>query len=197
MFITTKVAPNHLGYNQVLAACERSLKRLGTDYVDLYLVHWPNPLASINRTMAAFDRLADGKLVRFIGVSNFSVGQLAKAQKYSKHKIVTNQVEYSLLHREPEKKLLSFCQQQKIILTAYTPLARGDLTRRGLGALDKISKKYLKTPTQVALRWLIEKPQVIVIPKASDKKHIDELLGCMGWHLKLEDQELLSHEFHF
>lgn len=195
VFITSKVAPYHLGYRQILEAADRSLKRLKTDYIDMYLIHWPNPLASMKNAMSAFDKLVSEKLIRFIGVSNFSVKQFQNAQKHTKNKIVTNQVHYSLLHRDPEKELLSFCQKEKIILTAYTPLASGRLAEAGYGALDKIADKYKKTPGQVALRWLIEKPEVIVIPKASSKEHIDEIAGSLSWKLKKEDQDYLSREF--
>lgn len=195
IFITTKVSPHHLSYNNILEACERSLNRLDTSYIDLYLIHWPNPLASMKNAMAAFDELILQKLIRFIGVSNFSVRQLTNAQKYAKNKIVTNQVHYSLLYRDPEKELLDFCLKEKVILTAYTPLETGELARSGFEALDKITKKYKKTPAQVSLRWLIEKPQVIVVPKASSENHIDELLGSLDWKLKKEDQEFLSEEF--
>ncbi len=195
LFITTKVSPHHLFTSgQIIKSCNSSLKRLKMDYIDLYLIHWPNPLAPMKNIMATFDKLVDEDKIRFIGVSNFSIHQLADAQKYTKNKIVSNQVQYSLLHREPEKEMLEFCVQNKIILTAYSPLGQGQLITSSLPALDRIAEKYNKTPIQVALRWLIEKPQVIVIPKASSKAHVDELLGSLNWKLKKEDQEFLSHK---
>ena len=196
LFITTKISPQHLFLkSQIRNSAKNSLKRLKTDYVDLYLIHWPNPIVSMKNAMKAFDELVSEELVRFIGVSNFSARQLAGAKKYSQNRIVTNQVEYSLLHRDPEAELLPFCQKKGIILTAYSPLARGELTIGGSVAVDKIAQKYHKTPAQVALRWLIEKPDVIVIPKSSSKNHIDEILGCLGWKLKKEDQNYLDQEF--
>lgn len=145
--------------------------------------------------MVAFDRLVAYGLVRFIGVSNFSVRQFQNAQKYTKNKIVANQVEYSLLSRDPEGKLLPYCQEEEVILTAYTPLAAGRLAQKGYEALDKVAAKYQKTSAQVALRWLIEKPQVIVIPKASTRGHVDEILGSVGWRLEKKDQDFLAREF--
>lgn len=195
LFLTTKVFPHHLSYDKVLKACEASLKRLKVDYVDLYLIHWPNPLASMKNVMAAFDQLVRTGKIRHIGVSNFSLTQLQNAQKYTKNKIATNQVHYSLLHRDPEKELLAYCRQNNIILTAYSPLAEGHLARNKYEALEKLAQKYGKTPPQVSLRWLIEKPNVITIPKASSRQHIDELLGSLGWKLKKEDQDFLSREF--
>lgn len=196
LFVTTKVSPHHLfTKGQIFKSCHGSLRRLDIDYIDLYLIHWPNPLAPMKNVMAAFDKLvADGK-VRFIGVSNFSARQLQNAQKHTQNKIVCNQVQYSLLHRAPEKELIAFGRQNNIILTAYTPLGQGQLARPDIPALDKIAQKYHKTCAQVALRYLIEKPQVITIPKASSKDHIDELLGCIGWKIKKEDQKYLDAEF--
>lgn len=196
LFITTKVAPNHLFLQkQIFGALKNSLKRLKTDYINLYLIHWPNPLAPMKNVISAFDKLVDNGLVRFIGVSNFSVKQLKAAQKYSKNKIVTNQVHYSLLHRGPENELLKICQDEKIILTAYSPLEQGRLIYNKFTALSEIAKKYGKTPTQVALRWLIEKPQVIIIPKSASKSHIDEIAGSIGWKLAGSDEQYLNDQF--
>ncbi len=196
LFITTKVSPQHLFLpGQILKSCQNSLKRLQTDYIDLNLIHWPNPLAPMKKVMATFDQLVKEGKIRYIGVSNFSVNQLKNAQKYTKHKIVCNQVHYSLLHRDPEEELLPYCQKEGIILTAYSPLEIGRLAGEQFEAIQSVAKKYKKSPVQVALRWLIEKPQVIVIPKASTKAHIDELLGCLGWKMSQEDQEYLSKEF--
>ena len=195
LFITTKVWPTHLSYENVLMACEGSLKRLQTSYVDLYLIHWPNPLAKMENTMRAFDELVSQHKIRNVGVSNFSAKQIQNAQQHTKNKIVNDQVQYSLMHRDPEEELLGLCQKQNIILTAYTPIAKGALVQGQFEALDTIAKKYHKTPIQVALRWLLEKPNVIVIPKASSPEHVDELLGSLGWKMKKEDQEYLSREF--
>jgi len=196
LFITTKVSPQHLFLkSQIKTSVKNSLKRLKTDYIDLYLIHWPNPLAPMRNVMAAFDKLVTKGLVRFVGVSNFSAKQLKSAQKYTKNKIVTNQVHYSLAHRGPENQLLKICQDEKIILTAYSPLEQGRLIYNKFPSLDKIAQKYAKTPAQVALRWLIEKPQVIVIPKSAAKSHIDEIVGSIGWKLGREDIEYLNMTF--
>ena len=196
LFITTKVSPQHLFFpSQIRRSCQNSLKRLGLNYIDLYLIHWPNPLAPIRGVMRTLDELVKEGKIRYIGVSNFSARQLANAQKYTKNKIVTNQVHYSLLHREPEKELLAYCQKEGIILTAYSPLEIGQLAESEFDAQETVAKKYRKTPVQVALRWLIEKESVIAIPKASSKPHINELLGSLGWKLKKEDQEYLCSSF--
>ncbi len=195
LFITTKVSPHHLSYDQIQAAAARSLNELKTDYIDLYLIHWPNPLADMRNSMKAFDKLIDDGLIRYVGVSNFSVKQLAEAQSYTKNKIVANQVHYSLLHRNPEKELLPYCQKNKVILTAYTPLASGELRGGNFPVLDQIAEKHGKTAVAVALRYLIEQPQVITIPKTSSTEHLDEILGCLGWKLDPEDLDKLARSF--
>ena len=192
IFLTSKLFPIHMTFKGIISACEGSLKRLNADYLDLYLVHWPNPLTSLKITMTAFDQLVKDGLVRYIGVSNFSIKQIQNAQKYSKNKIVTNQVQYSLLHQSPKTSLLPYLQKEKIILTAYSPLGHGDLIKNSYMALGSLAKKYNKTTVQVALRWLMDQDQVIAIPKASSKEHIDEILGSLGWKLTKEDQKFLS-----
>ena len=199
LFITTKVSPNHLlTKNQVINAAKNSLRRLNTDYIDLYLVHWLPPLLyhnALKNSMSAFDQLVEEGLVRHIGVSNFSVRQVKEAQELTKNKIITNQVEYSLLNRNPETELLDFCVKEKVILTAYTPIAKGRLNNEAFKILHEIAKKYKKTAIQVSLRYLLDKENVIAIPKMTSEAHLKEILGCLKWRLKKEDQELLKNAF--
>ena len=192
LFITTKISPHHLfTQSQIARHAHASLIRLNIDYIDLYLLHAPNPLVSPRRAIVTFDKLIDKKLVRFIGVSNFSLSQLKQAIKYSKYPIVTNQVHYNLLNRDCEEKLLPFCQKESVILTAYSPLAQGQIVSGRIRLLDEVARKYHKTAPQVAIRWLIDKPNVITIPKVTTKAHLDEILGSLGWHLAKGDKELL------
>lgn len=196
IFITTKVSGNHLRYDEVLEACERSLKRLKTEWIDLYLIHWPSSSVPLKETMSAMEELANSGMIRFIGVSNFSVEEMIEAQSHlKKHKIVTNQVHYSLLRRESEEELLPYCQKKGILLTAYTPLEQGRLARSGFKALDETAKKYDKTQAQVAINWLISKKNVITIPKSTNIDHLKENLGAIGWKLKKEDTERLNNAF--
>ena len=169
LFITSKVLPRNFRYDDVIQAAKRSLKRMGIKHMDLYLLHWPNPDIPLKETMRAMEYLLEQELTEFIGVSNFSVEEMKEAQSYldNKNKIVTNQVEYSLMHREPEENgVLQFCQKKKIILTAYSPLGHGALVKKKVPLLDALSKKYNKTPAQIALNWLVSKRHVITIPKA-------------------------------
>ena len=196
LFITTKVSGNNLRYDQVIEACEKSLKRLETEWIDLYLIHWLNSSVPLKETMQAMEKLANEELIKFIGVSNFSLKEMIEAQSYlKKHRIVNNQVHYNLLVREPEKELLPYCQQNGIILTAYTPIERGKLARPGYPVLDAIAEKYNKTRAQVAINWLVSKNNVITIPKSTNLSHLKENLGAIGWKLSDRDIEKLDKAF--
>ena len=165
VFIVSKVLPENLHYAHVIEAAEKSLKRLQTDYRDLYLIHSPNPRIPLRETMEAMEKLVERDLVRYIGVSNFDVSQMEETISYlCKNDMVVNQVEYSLLDRSVERDVLPYCTQQQVTVMAYTPLAKGRLSRNEF--LRRIGQKYEKSATQVALNWLIAKENVIAIPKA-------------------------------
>lgn len=193
VFVTTKVLPSHLKTDKLIAAAEGSLKRLGLEYVDLYLIHWLNSTSQIKEAIAAMDKLVENGKVKHIGVSNFSLEQLKLAQSFTKNKIVTNQVEYSLLDRSCEEGLLPYCEDNDIILTAYSPLAQGRLLNSK--TLAAIAGKHGKTAAQVALNWLISKKSVVAIPKASSLRHVKENAGVLGWKLDSEDLALIEEEF--
>ncbi|MEM1557774.1 MAG: aldo/keto reductase [Thermoproteota archaeon] len=198
LFIATKVWPTHLHYDGVLKAAERSLKRLGCSYIDLYQIHFPNPLIPLEETMRAMNRLVDEGRVRYIGVSNFSLEQLKKAQEASpKHEIVSNQVEYSLLERRIEGDLLPYCEKNNIAILAYRPLAHGKLAKASGNfkkVIEEISIKHGgKTPTQIALNWLINISRIVFpIPRASRPDRIIENSVAIGWSLDSEDMEKLG-----
>ena len=192
IFIATKVSPEHFKYEDAIKSCEASLRRLRVRQIDLYQLHWPNPNVPIEETMRAMERLVDEGKVRYIGVSNFSVEEMKEAQEaLSKYEIVSNQVEYSLLCRNVEKDVLPFCQKEKITLIAYRPLAGGKIFKFPK-VFDEVCKKYDRTISQVALNWLIQKKQVVAIPKASKAEHVTDNIGTMGWKLKKSDVEKLE-----
>ena len=194
VFIVSKVWQTNLRYEDVLKAADRSLKRLQIKYIDLYLIHWPNPEIPLSETMKAMEKLVELGKIRYIGVSNFDVSLMKKAREYlSREDIVANQVRYNLLDRTPEREILPYCEREKITLMAYTPLAKGTLANDDF--LLEIGKKYNKTVAQVALNWLISKKQVIAIPKAISRKHIDENAGSMGWRLSKEDFNRIDKHF--
>lgn len=190
-FIVTKVWSDHLHHDEVLKAARGSLKRLRLKYVDLYLIHWPNPSVPIQETIRAMERLVEEGKTRYIGVSNFSVKELQEAM-YStrKYEIVANQVKYSVLHRQVERDLLPFARKSGIRIIAYTPLEKGSIQA---DVLSRLSKKYGKTPIQVALNYLLCQ-EAIPIPKAVKKEHLEENLGALGWRLDWMDVELIRRE---
>jgi diketogulonate reductase-like aldo/keto reductase len=199
VFIATKVWPSNLRYEDVIRSCRRSLERLQLKYVDLYMVHWPNPRIPLQETMKAMERLVKDGLIRYIGVSNFDVELLEEAMNALKREeIVANQVEYSLEAREVERELIPFCERNGITVTAYTPLGKGRIpaeaasnTPRGK-ILAEMAQRYGKTPVQIALNWVIWRPNVITIPKAARKEHLEENAGAAGWRLTEEDYKRLS-----
>ena len=200
VFIATKVSPENLSHERVLRSCESSLKRLKTNYVNLYQVHWPNPKIPIKETMKAMEQLvAEGK-ARDIGVSNFSVQQTREAQDaLSKIGLASNQVEYSLVERSIEEDLLPYCTKEHITIIAYSPVARGNIAHDGSNerwrTLDEIARKYGKTRAQVALNWLIAKEPVVAIPKAGNLQHVRENAAAVGWNLSRDDHDALSAAF--
>jgi len=203
VFIATKVSGNHLPYDEVLRAAENSLKRLGTETIDLYQVHWPDPAVPIAETMGAMEKLVDTGKVRFIGVSNFYLKDLQEAQaSLSKHKIVSNQVKYSLFQRGIEDDVLPYCQKNHITVIAHTPLAKGRLAarplfkrRQSMGVLQEVARECGKTMSQVALNWCINKECVIVIPKSDKVERVVENCQASGWRLSAEQIEALNEAF--
>ena len=203
VFIATKVSGTHLRHDDVLRAAENSLKKLGTDYIDLYQIHYPNPRIPIKETMRAMEALVDRKIVKFIGVSNFSVRELQEAQNFmEKYSIVSNQVQYHLMDREIEENLLPYCEKNDITILAYSPLARGQLTskpmmrnRRAMGVLQQIASETGKTMAQVALNWCNAKPIVVSIPKSDKVERIVENCEASGWRLSAEQMATLNKAF--
>lgn len=186
VFIVTKVLPENLRYDDLINSAYKSLKRLNVDYIDLYLIHAPNPRVPIKETMKAMEKLVSEGVVRFIGVSNFNVTQMEQARAcLDKTDIVVNQVEYSLIERRIEKDILPYCQKNKITVMAYCPLGRGILTKNNF--LRETGLKYGKTAAQVALNWLIGKEGVVAIPKAIKLEHLRENADSTGWRLSEED----------
>ena len=199
VFIASKVSPSHFAYDEVLRSARMSLKRLGVEQMDLYQLHWPNPRVPVSETMRAMEKLVQEGLVRYIGVSNFSVEQMRQAQDaLSTERMVSNQVEYSLLDRSVEEHVLPHCQSAGITLIAYSPLAQGRIARgRGeqFKVLDEVARKLGKTRSQVALNWLLQHESVVVIPKAIKKDHVRENAEVSDWKLSREDYQRISSVF--
>jgi len=186
LFITSKVWSANLGYGDTLQALEGSLQRLNTTYLDMYLIHWPNERIPLEETFRALNELVARGKVRHLGVSNFDVAQMEQAMALSSTPLVTNQVHYSLLHREPENNgVLRFCLDNHILLTAYRPLERGEVLAHPV--VREIAVEHGATPAQVALRWLIDKAGVIAIAKAVSRSHLEDNLASLALQLSEVD----------
>jgi len=154
LFLVSKVTPANLDYKNVISSAKNSLKRLNTSYLDLYLIHGPNPEIPIQETMRALDFLKSEGLIRNIGVSNFSKERLFEAQKYTENKIVVNQVHYNLKFREPQRTgLLEYCQKNDVMLVAWRPFQKGLLLEEKNTLMNKMCQKYNKTPAQIGINW--------------------------------------------
>jgi diketogulonate reductase-like aldo/keto reductase len=210
LFITTKVYRNHLHFQDMIDALKNSLNRLKLDYVDLFLIHWPNPDVPLSETMRGLEFCAQEGLTNFIGVSNFPLRLLKEAESCLKdHRLVADQVCYNLTRFS--KTLMRFprpfetkdyvhdvhlhCIENDMMLIAYSPLEEGKLTRPEYPVLDEIADKYGKTRTQVALNWLISQEKIVAVPKAVDAEHIKENVGALGWRMSKEDFNRLQESF--
>ncbi len=188
IFLCTKVSPDHFRYDDVIKACDRSLRKLGRKQIDLYQLHWPNTSVPISETMRAMEKLVDDGKIRYIGVSNFSIDEAIEAQEAMKrYKIVSNQVEYNILSRSIEDGLADFCKYEKMTAIAYSPLARGvlfDQKHRALERLlEEIGRAHGKSPGQVALNWILSRGNVVAIPKAASAEHVRENAGAADFEL--------------
>ncbi len=191
LFLTSKVWPSNLAYKAVLKACDASLKRLQTDYLDLYLIHWPSDDIPLDETFGALNELVRKGLVRHLGVSNFNLDQLRQARNLSETPLATNQVPYSLYNRRYTRNgVLAACQEAGMIVTAYTPLEKGQVADDlSVGA---IAEKVGASPVQVALAWLVNQPGVIAIPMSLNPRHLEQNLKAAELQLAPEDMDKLD-----
>ena len=195
LIIATKVSAPHQTYSGIRLSFEASLKRLETDYVDLYMLHrYPEVGMPIEETMKALDELVDQGLIKNIGACNMSINRFKEAQKHTKNKLVCNQVHYNVQYREMEDKgVLQYCQDNDIMLVAWRPLQKGTLLQSEI--LNKLANKYNKTPAQIVINWLTSQNNVVTLSKTSNVEHLKENLGAIGWTLDDEDIELIRNEF--
>jgi len=193
VFLVSKVYPHNASRKGAVAACERSLKRLGTDRIDLYLLHWRGsyPLAE---TVEAFEALRKAGKIRHWGVSNLDAGDLDElAGVPDGANCASNQVLYHLGSRGIEWQLLGKCQKAKIMVMAYSPLGQGPLLRKP--ALGKLAAKHGCDPAAVALAWVLRQPGVVTIPKASNPEHVRANMKALEVRLDAEDLAALDAAF--
>lgn len=191
LFIVSKVLPSNSSRRGTIAACERSLKHLNTDRIDLYLLHWRGS-PPLSETVAAFEELKGaGKILNW-GVSNFDIGEMEELAEVSDG-CATNQVLYNLTRRGIEYDLMPFCRERHIPIMAYSPLEQARmLNHAGLAA---VAKRLGATPAQVALAWLLRQKGLIVIPKSTSVKHLDENLASLDVELSPDDIAALDRHF--
>lgn len=192
LFITTKVSPEHLRYEDVLHACEGSLRHLGLEYIDLYLIHWPGPMGTkYEETFRALNKLVHDAKVKHLGVSNFKLKLLKQAQQLSETPIVTNQVPYRLPDKSyVENGVIEYCQQNDILVTAYSPVKFRNLPVNK--TVKSIAEAHSATPFQIALAWLCHQPGVITIPMSYNPQHIRENFEAGDIELTKEEFKTLS-----
>lgn len=198
VFVATKVSPEHLSYEDVIKSAEGSLRRLQTDYIDLYQIHWPNPIIPMEETFRALENLVNDGKVRQVGVSNFSLKQLKSANEiFFKGRIASLEVEYNLFDRTIENEILPYCEQNNITVIAYSPLDHGRISDIDVKSkiMQNIAQKYNKTIAQIILQWLITKPPVVAIPKASSIDHLKENADAADFDLDKEDVESIDQTF--
>jgi diketogulonate reductase-like aldo/keto reductase len=193
VFLVSKVYPHNASAKGAIAACEQSLKRLGTDYLDLYLLHWRSSVP-LEETLSAFQKLQQSGKIRSYGVSNFDDKAMQKAIKIpGGREIVTNQVLYNLMRRGIEWNLLPWCRQQHIPVMAYSPIEQGRLLNDR--TLETLAKQRGVSVAEVAIAWLLHQDNVVVIPKSSNIKHVEKNRAALDLKLSTEELSLLDNAF--
>ena len=203
MFLVSKVSFNNLSYAVIKQSISNSLNRIGTDYLDLSLMHRCPPLDKMEECVKAMNELVEQGLVKNIGLSNTNTEHTKQLCSLTKYPFVVNQVHYNLQFREPEKDgLLEFCQKNDILFEAWRPVNKGaltksgtDITKNGIGILDLLCKKYNRTPAQISINWLMSQENIVTIAKSSKIEHLKENLGAIGWEMDKEDIEKLRTGF--
>jgi diketogulonate reductase-like aldo/keto reductase len=193
VFVVSKVLPTNATRHGTIEACEQSLKRLATDYLDMYLLHWRGS-SPLENTIEAFTELVDTGKIRHWGVSNFDTIDLAELITIAGGDAVeTDQVLYNLFHRGIELELLPWCRDRGMPVMAYSPILRGRLVENDV--VVDIAERHDATPAQVALAWVLRHDDVCAIPKASIHEHVRENRGALDLQLDREDLELLDEAF--
>jgi diketogulonate reductase-like aldo/keto reductase len=192
-FIVSKVLPHHATRRGTVAACEDSLRRLGTDYLDLYLLHWPGPVP-LDETLDAFDALVRAGKIRHWGVSNFDTPDMEELLALDAGQAVAaNQVLYNLMRRGIEFDLMPWCRERRLPLMAYSPLEQGRLA--GNAVLERLAADHGATPAQIALCWVLREDFTIALPKAATPAHVRQLRGALDLALSAQDMAALDLAF--
>ncbi len=194
IFLASKVLPSNTSFENTIKSCKNSLKRLKTDYLDLYMLHWPSSYHPISQTMKAMEKLVKDNLIRFIGVSNFDLKELQQAeQALQNERIACNQLLYHLGYRAIEKRLVPYCTSKKIAVVGYSPFGHEGFpssnSTKGK-VLAKIANIYGRTPRQVALNFLSLYSNIFTIPKTSHPERAVENSKSVDGSWKLTDKDI-------
>jgi diketogulonate reductase-like aldo/keto reductase len=192
VFLVSKVLPYNASRRGTVRACQESLRRLGTDRLDMYLLHWPGsvPLAE---TLAGFAELMKAGLIRHWGVSNFDTAEMAELAAAGGQGVATDQVLYNLTRRGPEYDLLPYLRERGVPIMAYSPVEQGRLLRRP--ALAEVAQRHGATPAQVALAWVLRTDDVCAIPRTGNPEHVRENAAAL--ELRLTEADLADLEAAF
>lgn len=190
--IVSKVLPSNASLSKTLRACEDSLKRLGTDHIDLYLLHWRGGVP-LSETVEAFERLQQDGKIRAWGVSNFDVDDMEEVEELAPGKVATNQVLYNLSRRGIAFDLVPWCAERRVPIMAYSPLDEGRLL--GNATLKRVAAEHGATVAQIALAFVLATPDIIAIPKTGRPDRIRENLAALDIRLTKEDMSTLDAVF--
>lgn len=197
LFITTKVFKTNLNHDNVIRSAKASISRMKISYIDLYLVHSPNKDIPIEETMKALNKLVEAGLVKNIGVCNFSAEELEEAQRFSRHKIVANQMKLSLwAEKKPDIDTIRYCQDNDITVVAYKVFGRGKIETKKIPLIESLAKKYKKTMEQIVLNWVISKRNVVAIFASKDPKHLRDNIYSAEFEMTGQDHEKLDSLMH-
>lgn len=193
LFIASKVLPSNASFDGTIAACDRSLKRLKLEYLDLYMLHWPSEYP-LEETMRALETLVERGKTRFVGVSNFDADEMREAASYLRAvPLACNQVLYHLRERGIETRVLPEARRDGVAVVAYTPFGRGRFPREAAkpdGVLGRIARKHASTPRAVILAFLTREPELFTIPKAATVEHVEE--NARAGSLQLDDDDVAA-----
>jgi diketogulonate reductase-like aldo/keto reductase len=193
VFLVSKVLPHNASYAGTLSACERSLKRLRTSWIDLYLLHWPGE-HPVEETLRGFTTLVEQGKIRHYGLSNFDLDEMERAEVWpGGSRVAVDQVLYNLGRRGIERRLIPWCASRKIAIMAYSPLEQGRL--RPNDALRRVAQRHGATPAQIALAWTLRHDNVIAIPKAKQPAHVRDNAKAADFILTEEDLADIDRAF--
>ncbi|MEO0820208.1 MAG: aldo/keto reductase [Pseudomonadota bacterium] len=189
VFLTTKVWQSDIGPGDLQRSLAASLDRLGTDYVDLVLIHWPSKTIPLAESIAALDEVRERGMARHIGVSNFTTAQVAEAAMLARHPLACNQVEHHPYL--DQRKVAEACRVEGMALVSYCPLARGERLFAE-PAVAEAAARHGKSPAQVVLRWHVQQPDVVAIPRTSNPERVPENLAIFDFALEPAEMEALN-----